>query len=89
MMPACYTQGARGDMTEEHNIETMVDAIIADGKLTTEEKKRLDQLLMADGQLSLEERRAIDRLPIRVQSYPDTRRTRSRSRRAAAHPPSF
>lgn len=49
-------------MTDEQNIEAMVDEIIADGKLTQDEKRRLDTLLLADGQLSLDERRAIDRL---------------------------
>ncbi len=42
--------------------EEMIDQIIADGRLTTEEKKQLDELVLADGKLTLEERKAIDRL---------------------------
>jgi polyhydroxyalkanoate synthesis regulator phasin len=53
-------------MTDAESIEAMVDEIIADGKLTGEEKKRLDELLLADGQLSLDERRAIDRLLVLI-----------------------
>jgi polyhydroxyalkanoate synthesis regulator phasin len=49
--------------TEEASaIARMIQEVIADGKLTAEEKKRLDTLLLEDGQLSLEERRALDEL---------------------------
>jgi len=44
------------------NVEEMIDQIIADGRLTSDEKKQLDDLVLADGQLTLEERKAIDRL---------------------------
>lgn len=43
-------------------ITRMIDEVIADGKLTREEKKRLDALLLEDGQLTLDERRALDEL---------------------------
>ena len=44
------------------NIEALVDEIVADGKLTTEEKKKIDAFMTADGVLSVEERKQIDRV---------------------------
>jgi polyhydroxyalkanoate synthesis regulator phasin len=44
------------------DIRALVDEVIADGKMTNAEKKRLDELMLADGKLSLEEREQIDRL---------------------------
>ncbi|MBW2458644.1 MAG: hypothetical protein JRI68_29370 [Deltaproteobacteria bacterium] len=48
--------------SDHSKAEEMIDQIIADGRLTTEEKKQLDALVLADGKLTLEERKAIDRL---------------------------
>ena len=47
---------------DERSIDEAVQEIIADGKLTSEEKQRLSALILADGQLSVAERRVIDEL---------------------------
>jgi hypothetical protein len=44
----------------------MIDEVIADGRLTRDEKKRLDTLLLEDGQLTLDERRALDELLAKI-----------------------
>ena len=49
-------------MSEAKNIQEMVAAVIADGKLTQAEKKELDAFILADGRLSLDERKEIDKL---------------------------
>ena len=46
----------------EHHIEALVEQVVADGKLTREELRRLDAMMLADGQLTLEERKQLDRL---------------------------
>jgi polyhydroxyalkanoate synthesis regulator phasin len=46
----------------QQNIYQLVEEIIADGKLTREEKKRLDEAIMADGKVSSDERLVISRL---------------------------
>ena len=43
-------------------IEKLLQEIIADRKLTRDEKQRLDAFIMADGQLSREERQGLDAL---------------------------
>ncbi len=48
--------------TDQSKVEAMINHIIADGRLTGDEKKQLDGLLLADGQLSLEERKCLDKL---------------------------
>ncbi len=48
--------------TDQSKVEELINQIIADGRLTKDEKKQLDDVLLADGQLSLEERKCIDRL---------------------------
>ena len=44
------------------SISEMVQHIIADGKMTNEEKKRLDEFILSDGKLSVEERKELDAL---------------------------
>jgi hypothetical protein len=53
-------------MSQPSAITRMIEEVIADGKLTTEEKKRLDALLLEDGQLSAEERQALADLLTRI-----------------------
>ncbi len=52
----------------EQNIAQMIEDIIADGKLSNEEKKRLDALIIADGKLSVEERQHLDKLLLLIAS---------------------
>jgi len=46
----------------DDDIAKLVEEIIADGKLTRSELKRLDTLMLADGKITVEEREHIDRL---------------------------
>ena len=47
-------------------VKEFVDGIMADGKLTTAEKKELDKFLLADGELSEEERQQIAELLTKI-----------------------
>lgn len=48
-------------MTEQ-NIAEMVAEIIADGRMSNEEKEKLDTFILSDGKLSVEERQHLDKL---------------------------
>jgi polyhydroxyalkanoate synthesis regulator phasin len=47
-------------MADASELEKAVAEMISDGKLTREELKRFNDLMLADGQLSVLERRCID-----------------------------
>lgn len=46
----------------EQTISEMIAHIIEDGRMTNEEKKKLDAFLLSDGQLSVDERKELDKL---------------------------
>ncbi len=48
-------------MTDK-SIKDLVADIIADGKMTQDEKRQLDTFLLSDGELSVDERRELDAL---------------------------
>jgi len=50
------------NLMSDDDIAKLVEEIIADGKLTRSELKRLDTLMLADGKITVEEREHIDRL---------------------------
>ncbi len=52
--------------THQSKVEAMINEIIADGRLTADEKKQLDDLVLADGQLTLGERKCIDKLLVMI-----------------------
>ena len=60
----CQPRPVAGKMegSMSNDVAKLVEEIIADGKLTRSELKRLDTLLLADGKLTVEEREHIDRL---------------------------
>jgi uncharacterized membrane protein YebE (DUF533 family) len=50
------------DDSHQSKVEAMINHVIADGRLTADEKKQIDDLVLADGKLTLDERKCIDRL---------------------------
>ena len=48
--------------SDPKTIKELVDAIIADGKITKDEQRRLNDFLMADGKVDAEENAQIKRI---------------------------